>query len=628
MKDDLSILIVDDAKDTLFILEKALSKEGFKVYVSDNVINAIDIIKKNTINIIISDINMPEINGLDFLFWIQENSPKTKVILITSLPFEEIQSFVTKSSIAYFEKPIKPKELIKYINDNFVSKSFYGDIKSIGILDLLKILIASGKKKLIQIFHNNKEGKMYIKNGNIIHAEFNNVSGEVAFYNIIRIKNGSFKELVWEEPEIITIDKPFSELLIQANKILTSEDVSNKILVVDDDRMTVLIIEKYLKEKGFNVTGVNSAAEAIELLKKENFGFIISDINMPEINGLELLIWIREFSPNSKVIMITALNSEDLKNFATSKGVVGYFNKPVALKELEEFIKAKKEDGKFEGSILEINLIQFIEMLVISNNSGIIKVFDPIKNKKGEIYIKEGKIVHAQIDNKEGEEAYYEIIRLKSGIFNDDKWSEPEYYTIFSNAHELLKISNEINDSNISSENKSLVKSRSKVVQKALDKKKDLEKFLSEKNELKKLTIYVSGVALGIVIGKTTKFEAIQQLKKFSKSDLDSQISNKMIIADDITVSVLFNDNDIVEEMVFGKNYRGSTEEGIQIGDTLEKVILTYGKPKVCTIRGAVWDNMAFFSNDNRTVSSIKIRNANYFDSSPNIFKIDTKIKG
>jgi DNA-binding response OmpR family regulator len=627
MENKFSVLIVDDAKDTLFILEKALSKNGFKVSTAENVIDAVEIMKKNSFDLVISDINMPEINGLDFLFWIQENSPKTKVILVTSLSFDEIKSFVTRSSIIYFEKPIKPKELIKYINENLINKSFYGDIKSINIIDLLKILIMSGKNRLLEIKDAcNKIGKVYVKNSNIIHAEYNNISGEIALFNIVKIKNGSFRELKWEEPEIITIDKPFLYLLSEANKILFSEDVSNKVLIVDDDIMTVLIIEKYLKEKGFNVTGVNSAIEGIELLKKENFGFIISDINMPEINGLEFLIWIREYSPYSRVIIITALNSDEIKNFATSKGILGYFNKPVSLKELEQFIRSKQEDSRLEGSVLEIDLIQFIEMLVISNKSNVIKVFEPIKNKKGEIYIKEGKIVHAVIDDKEGEEAFYEIIKLKSGLFSDEKWYEPEYYSVYLSNSDLLKNINE-NTTDININSKQLVKSRSKVVQKALNKKKDLEKFLNEKDELKKLTIYTSGVALGLVLGKTNKYEAVQQLKKFSKSNLDNKLENKMIIADDITVTLLFNDNNILEEITFGKNYRGLTEEGIGIGDTLEKVILTYGKPKVCTIRGAVWDNMAFFSNDNRTVSSIKIKNAEFFDSTPSILKSDSKIK-
>lgn len=615
MGNNISILIIDDAKDTLIILEKALTKQGFKTYTSEKVIEAIDIIKKNNIDIVISDINMPEISGLDFLFWIQENSPKIKVILITSLPFEEIQDFVTKNSIIYFEKPVKPKELINYINENLLNKNFYGDIRVIGIIDLLKILIISGKNRLLQVEKDNNKGKIYIKEGKIIHSEFNNISGEIAFFNIIKIKNGVFKELKWKEPSITTIDKQFTYLLNEANKIIQNlENINNKILVVDDDKMTVLIIEKYLKEKDFSVTGINSAIEGIELLKKEHFGFIILDINMPEISGLEFLIWIREYSPQSKVIIITSLDSDTLKSFALGEKTIGFFNKPVSLKELEVFIKNKQEtNNNFEGSILDINLIQFIEINIISNNSSVIKIFNPLKNKKGEIFIEKGKIVHAIIDDKEGEDAFYEIIKLKSGLFTDYNWYPPEKYTISLPTQLLIKKSNEIGNK-IDLEVKDLVKSRSKIVQKALNKKKDLEEFLLEENSLKKLTIYISGVALGIVIGRTTKFEAIEQLKKFSKLDLEPQIMNKVIMADDITVTVLFNDKNIVEEMVFGKFYRGSTKEGVKIADTLEKAIIIYGKPKLCTIRGAVWDNIAFFSNDNKTISSIKIKNADYFN--------------
>ncbi|MFN4151001.1 MAG: hypothetical protein ACK4IX_08650, partial [Candidatus Sericytochromatia bacterium] len=128
-----------------------------------------------------------------------------------------------------------------------------------------------------------------------------------------------------------------------------------------------------------------------------------------------------------------------------------------------------------------------------------------------------------------------------------------------------------------------------------------------------KLTIYESGVVMGITVGQSTKNEVVQIMKEYSKTDGDSQKNNQMMIFDDISVTILFNERGTAEEVHLGKFYKGKTDKGIGIGNTISEAIEVYGKPKICTIKGAIWDNLAFFSQENTYITSVKLRNVQFF---------------
>lgn len=114
---------------------------------------------------------------------------------------------------------------------------------------------------------------------------------------------------------------------------------TDKILIVDDDSGTVLVLEKFLTKADFSVITASSAIEGSEKIKNEFFPFIITDINMPVMNGLDFLLWIKNFSPDSHVIIITAYGTDEIKDFVNKNGALDYFEKPVNLNKLHEVIK-------------------------------------------------------------------------------------------------------------------------------------------------------------------------------------------------------------------------------------------------------------------------------------------------
>ncbi|MCX6583259.1 MAG: sigma-54 dependent transcriptional regulator [Candidatus Aminicenantes bacterium] len=111
-----------------------------------------------------------------------------------------------------------------------------------------------------------------------------------------------------------------------------------KILVIDDDPSIRNMLAIVLKKSGFQVTCTESGKTSLEKLKKESFDLIISDIKMPDIDGIELLKKIKTISPEIPVIMITAFASANDAVEAMKLGAEDYVTKPFSLDELKIII--------------------------------------------------------------------------------------------------------------------------------------------------------------------------------------------------------------------------------------------------------------------------------------------------
>ncbi len=114
-----------------------------------------------------------------------------------------------------------------------------------------------------------------------------------------------------------------------------------KILIVDDEENTRIGLVKLLCRNGYRAEAVANGFEALNYLDKKNVDLIISDINMPEMNGLVFLRELNQSYPEMKVIMITAYGQVGSYLKAINLGAVDYLNKPVKLSDLKSVIENK-----------------------------------------------------------------------------------------------------------------------------------------------------------------------------------------------------------------------------------------------------------------------------------------------
>jgi len=108
-----------------------------------------------------------------------------------------------------------------------------------------------------------------------------------------------------------------------------------KVLIIEDDVQLNIAISEFCKIKAFDIVSVKDGLHAIDQIDSGHFDLYIIDINIPRINGLDLLKHIRKTDLDTPIIIITA--SLEIQNFSTAfeNGCSEYIKKPFHLKELD-----------------------------------------------------------------------------------------------------------------------------------------------------------------------------------------------------------------------------------------------------------------------------------------------------
>jgi YesN/AraC family two-component response regulator len=108
-----------------------------------------------------------------------------------------------------------------------------------------------------------------------------------------------------------------------------------RVLIVDDEENARIGLKKLLAIEGFQVDAVANGFEALEYLQRQSVDLVITDINMPEMNGLVFLRELNRSYPSINVIMVTAYGGVESYLEAMNLGAFEYLNKPVKIEELK-----------------------------------------------------------------------------------------------------------------------------------------------------------------------------------------------------------------------------------------------------------------------------------------------------
>jgi len=133
-----------------------------------------------------------------------------------------------------------------------------------------------------------------------------------------------------------------------------------KLLIVDDMKSILDLLAVVFQKEGYQVRTCASVAKVFELMEKEDFDLVITDIRMPEVSGMDLLKHLREHRPDIPVIMITAYGSLKQAVEALKMGAVDYIVKPFDIEELKITVAQALETRKLkqENIILKRDLKQ------------------------------------------------------------------------------------------------------------------------------------------------------------------------------------------------------------------------------------------------------------------------------
>jgi DNA-binding response OmpR family regulator len=386
------ILVVDDEKQICQNVEKILSKNNYEVIRATSAKEALEKMAKDSFSLLISDIVMPEMNGLEFLKLVKKEWPLTKAVMMTAYASTDTAvKAIRLGALDYLSKPFTPDEL-----RSTVKRALSGD--------LTEAVITEKEKEIIDVdipFDRDDVAKYtgedfvdrlgpsdmpvveaapetlenYCALGNMVCDIFKklgatckggNKTGECP--QLKAKKKKAAKAKGFDAEKLIGIDSPFNyeevvsitgpeyvlnmhhegvafmpyeELKQNVARMMTKapersaevieiprETVPAGILVIDDEVAVNNNIRKILSKKGFNVDQAVTKTEALEKIEENAYALVLLDLKIPEVKDLELLKAIRDRRPDTMVIIITGYASIETAVETSRLGAIDYLAKP------------------------------------------------------------------------------------------------------------------------------------------------------------------------------------------------------------------------------------------------------------------------------------------------------------
>ncbi len=238
--EDFKVLIMEDDESAKNLLARVVKKEGFIVLTAENGRIGMEIFQKEAPQIVISDLKMPEMSGLEVLKNIKKVSPQTQFILMTA--FGEVDTAIEalrEGALDYIKKPID--------------------------LDVLALALGRAKEK-------------------------------------------------------ITINKALN--------------FTPNILLAEDDEAARESLVKYLRKENWNIISANDGQESLNLFQQEKIDIVLTDIKMPNLDGLSALHEMRKLTDDFECVIMSGFGDEASAIKAMHEGAMNFLKKPIDLENL------------------------------------------------------------------------------------------------------------------------------------------------------------------------------------------------------------------------------------------------------------------------------------------------------
>jgi len=368
------VLIVDNELEVIKLLRDALAADHdiYEIVTASSALEALTILDREEIALVLSDVRMPEINGIELLDKIKRRIPGISVILMSGYGTDEMRTTIKQTEcLRFIEKPFATDKLRQLLHEIFAKQQqgFSGTLNNIELIDIIQICSLSGSSMMIQVKQHSHEGVIVISEGEIIHAAYEGIDGEAAFYEIISWGGGNFKTLGKPTETKVSIKKTCQFLLMEAarlkdekvlkesiiieipkstQKTLATESEEKpesaslpdmkpkvdkwRVLIVDDSSMMCKVLTRLLSACDLlEVIGVaQNGEEALEKINTLKPDVITLDVNMPVMGGSTALKHIMLKNPGP-VVIISSIGHGGLQNIFDflRLGAVDFIGKPV-----------------------------------------------------------------------------------------------------------------------------------------------------------------------------------------------------------------------------------------------------------------------------------------------------------
>jgi CheY-like chemotaxis protein len=179
-----------------------------------------------------------------------------------------------------------------------------------------------------------------------------------------------------------------------------------KVLIVDDEPAVLFALSEALadRRRGVKVATAANGEEAVAILESEKVDLVVTDLRMPEMDGFELLAWLRRGFPHLPVIVMTAFGAETVSRL---DGAPEVLEKPFDVGELKRKV-ADLMRQSVKGRVENISLASFLQLLELERKTCTLTVTSAEHN--GRLFFRGGRLVGAETEGQDGTDAALEIV--------------------------------------------------------------------------------------------------------------------------------------------------------------------------------------------------------------------------
>ena len=188
-----------------------------------------------------------------------------------------------------------------------------------------------------------------------------------------------------------------------------------RILIVDDEEkiLTSLCEVLSLTYQSYSIETASSAEDALLLIESNPVDLVITDLRLPEMDGLELSRIVRELSPKTQVMLMTAYGSHSILHDSSGSGCVAYIEKPFEVDALIQHINAALQSSRgFQAELVGFDLADLLQLYATRKATAVLSF--KAESGSGILVIRDGVLVHAESDTKIGVEALLNILESNS----------------------------------------------------------------------------------------------------------------------------------------------------------------------------------------------------------------------
>jgi CheY-like chemotaxis protein len=215
-----------------------------------------------------------------------------------------------------------------------------------------------------------------------------------------------------------------------------------KILLVDDDQDLLDMYKEILSQLPSQpeISTSSSGGRAMAMLDAEPFTLLICDLNMPKMDGLQVLSVVRRKYPELRTVVLTSVMDEQFRSRVYSLGVDLFWQKPSSSEEIKNFLEClesllgRDNQSGFRG-VQSKSLVDLIQLECMSQSSTLLKITNG--SLSGKIWIENGEIFDAATEGLDGEAAFHKILSWKSGSF-EVLAPEPNHPRVINSSYHAL----------------------------------------------------------------------------------------------------------------------------------------------------------------------------------------------